>query len=198
MSNIIPPSINDKLNNMMDYIKYLYKAFVSFTQNFYVDPSQNIIIKAESLQIKINDNQIIDIDNTGNVDISGTTINLNDKITIDGSGNVDISGTSININGTMDISANYMNFINNNANIVGQTINVQGSHLNLTSGSNEILINTIIDNNPSMVFGLYYANGSPSTTNFNIGSLHIDYTNGLLYILTNPSAPEWKKVAFVT
>jgi hypothetical protein len=51
MSNIIPQYINDKLNTMYDYIKYLYKAFVSFTQNFYVDSSQNVIINSNSLTI---------------------------------------------------------------------------------------------------------------------------------------------------
>jgi len=68
MSNIIPPSINDKLNNMMDYIKYLYKAFVSFTQNFYVDSNQNVTINNNSFTINNTSSTpcVIYLNNNGN------------------------------------------------------------------------------------------------------------------------------------
>jgi hypothetical protein len=61
MSNIIPPSINDRLNTMMDYIKYLYKAFQTFTQNFYVNSANNIVLNTNS----INTPNIIQLNNNG-------------------------------------------------------------------------------------------------------------------------------------
>jgi len=61
MSNIIPPSINDKFNTMMEYIKYLYKAFQTFTQNFYVN-SNNIVLNNNATTqpsvIQLNNNGI--------------------------------------------------------------------------------------------------------------------------------------------
>lgn len=61
MSNIIPPSINDKFNTMMDYIKYLYKAFQTFTQNFYVNSNNNIVLNSNST----NSPNIIQLNNNG-------------------------------------------------------------------------------------------------------------------------------------
>lgn len=61
MSNIIPPSINDRLNIIMDYIKYLYKAFQTFTQNFYVNSNNNIILNSNTT----NQPNIIQLNNNG-------------------------------------------------------------------------------------------------------------------------------------
>jgi len=61
MSNIIPPSINDKFNTMMEYIKYLYKAFQTFTQNFYVNSNNNIVLNSNTTNqpniIQLNNNR---------------------------------------------------------------------------------------------------------------------------------------------
>jgi hypothetical protein len=79
MSNIIPPYINDKLTTINAYIQYLYKAFISFTQNFFVDPSNNITISGRSIQTTATN---------GYVNLSGSAITLNSEaITLNGTTN---------------------------------------------------------------------------------------------------------------
>jgi viroplasmin and RNaseH domain-containing protein len=91
MSNIIPPSINDKLNNMMEYIKYLYKAFVSFTKNFYVDSSQNVRINSNTLTINTpnssnNSSSMIYLNNNGQ-NIVNILYGITSKIPLDNAPN---------------------------------------------------------------------------------------------------------------
>ncbi len=51
MSNIIPPYINDRFNTLNAYIKNLYKAFMEFTTNFFVDASNNINISGTTISL---------------------------------------------------------------------------------------------------------------------------------------------------
>lgn len=58
MSNIIPQYINDRFETLNAYIRNLYKAFVSFTANFFVDASSNINISGSTIQLSPQNNQI--------------------------------------------------------------------------------------------------------------------------------------------
>lgn len=165
MSNIVPQYINDRLNNMFEYIKDLYKAFVSFTQNFYIDSNKNISINGTSVEIKsiINTNtkSNINLYNSGNISINGNSVEIksdnNSNINLDNSGNIILNSNSIEINSTQTNGIIRFNFNSNQ-------------------------------------HGFMYLTNSPptSTTSVPNGTMWIDFSSGKIYMYIN-STSGWIK-----
>ena len=179
MSNIIPQYINDKLNDMFEYIKNLYKAFVSFTQNFYVDSDKNIVINGNSVKINTNNIDIFNSDSSGNININGNSILLNSD-----TGNINISNNEIMLTN---------NSLNNQTNINldrSGNMNIKADNLIYTSSKGVIQFNSIVKDKPSFLGNIVLRQMPPSTTS-NIGTIWIDFSKGNMYIYTQSG---WQKI----